>query len=100
VYIHYHVTDATGLEGAWDFTVQFNPVPPSMMNNGGEGARKGGAGPAQTAPSGTVPAASDPVGGISLSDAFEKQLGLKLEMRKSPRPVLVIDHIEPTPTEN
>ena len=29
-----------------------------------------------------------------------KQLGLKLEKTKCPYPVLVIDHIEETPTEN
>jgi uncharacterized protein (TIGR03435 family) len=37
---------------------------------------------------------------VSLFDAIDKQLGLKLEMRKNPMPVLVIDHIEPKPTEN
>jgi uncharacterized protein (TIGR03435 family) len=47
-----------------------------------------------------VPGASDPIGGDSLFDAIDKQLGLKLEMRKSPMPVLVIDHIEPKPMEN
>jgi uncharacterized protein (TIGR03435 family) len=33
-------------------------------------------------------------------DALEKQLGLKLEERKLPMPVIVIDHIERAPTEN
>jgi uncharacterized protein (TIGR03435 family) len=44
--------------------------------------------------------ASDPSGGLSLSDALAKQLGLKLESRKRPKPVLVIDHIEQKPTDN
>jgi uncharacterized protein (TIGR03435 family) len=35
-----------------------------------------------------------------LFDAVEKQLGLKLEMRKRTYPVFVIDHIEEKPTEN
>jgi uncharacterized protein (TIGR03435 family) len=30
----------------------------------------------------------------------EKQLGLKLEMQKRSEPVVVIDHLEQTPTEN
>lgn len=37
--------------------------------------------------------------GDSLSNALEK-LGLKLESRKSPVEVLVIDHAEKTPTDN
>ena len=43
---------------------------------------------------------SDPSGAISLYDAIEKQLGLKLEKTKRPAQVLVIDHIEPKPIEN
>jgi uncharacterized protein (TIGR03435 family) len=37
---------------------------------------------------------------LSLFDAVNKQLGLKLEMRKRPMPVLVIDRIEEKPTDN
>lgn len=37
---------------------------------------------------------------ISLQDAIGKQLGLKLEKRRRPVPVLVIDHIEEKPAEN
>ena len=43
---------------------------------------------------------SDPNGAVSVFDAVNKQLGLKLEKTKRPYPVLVIDHIEETPTEN
>jgi uncharacterized protein (TIGR03435 family) len=35
-----------------------------------------------------------------LFDAVEKQLGLKLEVRKRTLPVFVIDHIEEKPTDN
>lgn len=46
-----------------------------------------------------VPRASE--GGITLSEALEKQLGLKLVKVKSvPVDVLVIDHIDKLPTEN
>jgi uncharacterized protein (TIGR03435 family) len=43
---------------------------------------------------------SEPNGALSVFDAVTKQLGLKLEKTTRPYPVLVIDHIEETPTEN
>ena len=50
---------------------------------------------------GDNPVVSDPVGGgITLFDAVEKQLGLRLERRKRPVPVLVVDHIAENPREN
>jgi Protein of unknown function (DUF3738) len=42
--------------------------------------------------------ATEPNGAISLQDAISTQLGLKLEKRQRPVPVLVIDHIEEKPT--
>jgi uncharacterized protein (TIGR03435 family) len=91
-YVHYPVMDATGLEGGWDFSFSFSPIPASQLA-GLRGANPFGGG-------GGAPAASDPVGGTSLFDAFEKQLGLKLEAQKRKYPVFVIDHIEEKPTEN
>jgi uncharacterized protein (TIGR03435 family) len=44
--------------------------------------------------------ASEPDGTISIFEALEKQLGLKLESRKVMGPMLVIDHVDETPTEN
>jgi uncharacterized protein (TIGR03435 family) len=77
VYFHYPVLNATGIEGAWDFTFTFSPIPPALLD-GGRGLR--GANPAPTTPrTGDL---SDPVGGISLLDAIKKQLGLKLEVEK------------------
>jgi uncharacterized protein (TIGR03435 family) len=50
--------------------------------------------PAGPAPEG----AGDP--GLSLAQALQVNYGLKLEPRKSPADVLVIDHAEKVPTEN
>jgi uncharacterized protein (TIGR03435 family) len=91
-YIHNPVVDATGLDGAYDFTLNFTPIGLLM---GGRG-RGGDASP----PAGGAPTASDPTGGLSLFDAVNKQLGLKLEMHKRTMPVLVIDHVEEKPTDN
>jgi uncharacterized protein (TIGR03435 family) len=43
---------------------------------------------------------SEPNSALSIFDAVSKRLGLKLEKGKRPLPVLVIDHIDETPTEN
>jgi uncharacterized protein (TIGR03435 family) len=37
---------------------------------------------------------------VTVWDAIEQQLGLKLKSAKRPVPVFVIDHIEETPTDN
>jgi len=90
-YIHSPVLDATGIEGAYDFTFNFSGI--GQLQGGG--GRNGDAGP-----SGAGASASDPNGAVSLFDALSKQLGLKLEAQKRPLPVLVIDHIEEKPTDN
>jgi uncharacterized protein (TIGR03435 family) len=90
-YIHSPVIDATGLEGAWDFTLSFSPAGMDQFVN-----RSGRGGDAP----GVVPQASEPSGVVPLPEALEKQLGLKLETVKRMVPVLVIDHIEAKPTEN
>jgi uncharacterized protein (TIGR03435 family) len=96
-YIHAPVLDATGLKGAWDFTLSFSPAG-AGEGGGGRGGRGGdGAAAGGTA---DASAASDPSGAVSLLDALPKQLGLKLEMQKRPIQVLVIDHIEQKPTDN
>ncbi len=92
-YIRVPVEDKTGLEGAYDFTLTFSPI---GVLNAGRG-RGGDAGPG-----GPVPGAdfADPNGALSLPDAVNRQLGLKLETRKRPMPVLVIDSMEEKPTDN
>jgi uncharacterized protein (TIGR03435 family) len=86
-YIKSPVLDATHIEGAYDFVLRFNSLRDVQAR----------ATPPQSADA-TVP--SDPGGAISLFDAVDKQLGLKLQKEKRPTPMLVIDHIEEKPTEN
>jgi uncharacterized protein (TIGR03435 family) len=91
------VEDATGLEGGWDLSIVFSMRPMAMMMMGAgrppDAAGGGGGGSA-------VPTAPEPVGGQTIFEAIEKQLGLKLEKRQRNASVIVIDHIEPRPTEN
>ena len=90
------VTDMTGLKGVYDVNLDFAPD---------ENTRPGGAigMPMPPPPAGAegagAPSASDPAG-PSLFTALEEQLGLKLEPKKGPVDILVIDHAEKTPTEN
>jgi uncharacterized protein (TIGR03435 family) len=90
-YIHVPVVNATDVDGAWDFTLNFSPV-----------GRLGGAGPAADAgaTAAATPMAADPSGGLSLFDALERQLGVKLELRKRPIPVLVIDSVQEQPSSD
>jgi uncharacterized protein (TIGR03435 family) len=65
------VLDSTGLQGAWDFTVNFSPE---------VGISPGGA------PAPPTELASSPDGKLSLSEALARQLGLRLELTKRPLP--------------
>ena len=80
------VMDSTGIAGRYDMTINFSSgsvlASVAVPRAGGD----------------TV--ASDPSGAISLAEALSGQLGLKLESRKVMAPVLVIDHVNETPTEN
>lgn len=91
------VLDGTGLTGRYDLQLLFTgdrEILAATQAASASGAAGGSAG--VDAASGV----SDPTGAISLMDAFPKELGLKLEHKKEPVPVLVVDHIEETPTEN
>jgi uncharacterized protein (TIGR03435 family) len=91
-YIYAPVLDATGLKGAWDFTLSFSPAGQIVPGT----APAAASGP----PSNAASEASDPNGAVTLFDAVRKQLGLKLEKQKRPLPVLVIDQINEKPTED
>ena len=92
-YLRTPVTDATGIEGSWDVSFNFSPAGVAEPGAAGRGGDAG-------QPGGFAPVSSDPTGAVSLFDALQKQLGLKLEMRKRPMPVLVVDQMERKPIDN
>jgi uncharacterized protein (TIGR03435 family) len=73
------VTDSTGLTAKYDFTVTFTLD--SLVGGGAIGA-------------------TDNAGGLTIFAALEKQLGLRLEPKKTMIDVFVIDHAEKVPSEN
>jgi uncharacterized protein (TIGR03435 family) len=85
-YIDHMVVDTTGMEGAWDFTVSWTPA--SLLPRGPQPSSDGGI------------ASTDPTGTMTVFEALEKQLGVKLELQKRPTRVFVVDQVEQTPTEN
>jgi uncharacterized protein (TIGR03435 family) len=92
-YLRTNVVDATGLEGGFDFTFSFSPIG-ALQQVRAQATDTTGKAPADQAE------ASDPGATISLFDALNKQLGLKLETVKRPVKVLVIDKLERKPIEN
>jgi len=66
-------TDSTGLKEAYDFDIKWTPA--QLL--------------AQAGPD-----------GISIFDAVDKQLGLKFALETAPRPVLIVDSVNETPTPN
>jgi uncharacterized protein (TIGR03435 family) len=99
-YLSTPVINATNLEGSYDFTISYSPV--GATGFGGAGLNGGGRG-GPPGPEANGPASSDaaePNGAITLFEAIEQQLGLKLVEDKRPVTVYVIDHVEAKPTDN
>lgn len=72
-YITAPVIDQTGLKGSWDFTLEWTAR--ALLTYAGDHA-------------------------ITLFDAVDKQLGLKLEPKTTPTPVIVVDSVNRKPTDN
>jgi uncharacterized protein (TIGR03435 family) len=72
-YLDHDVIDSTKLEGSWDFDLEWT---------------------------GRAALAAKGADGISVFDAVNKQLGLKLELQDIPMPSLVIASVNRKPTEN
>ncbi|HXE63832.1 MAG TPA: TIGR03435 family protein [Bryobacteraceae bacterium] len=70
-YTDQRVVDRTGLEGWWEFTLEWTPSADLEAN-----------------------------GGLTLFAALQSQLGLQLASKKLPVPVVIIDSMERAPAEN
>lgn len=73
MYLQHPVVDKTGLKGAYDFNLKYTPM--YML------AHAGGA-------------------GVTIFDAVQNQLGLKLELKTAPQQGLVVDSVDNMPTPN
>ncbi len=87
-YMDHPVVDATGLEGGWNFLIGWTPR--AVLEAPAKPSADPSAAPA---------VAADPNGGISVFDAVEKELGLKLVKQKKSIPVIVVDHVAEKPVQ-
>jgi uncharacterized protein (TIGR03435 family) len=92
------VTDATGLTAKYDFTLTYSPE----GLNSGMGLMIAGAPPPPPPPpgGGSTDKAPDVEAPPDLFGAIQAQLGLKLDAKKGPVELLVIEHVEKAPTAN
>jgi uncharacterized protein (TIGR03435 family) len=88
MYINHPVVEQTGLAGAYKFSLSWVIVPTMQARTAKASESMEGASPA-----------SDPSGGITVFQALERQLGLKLTAQKQPMAVMVIRKASP-PTDN
>ncbi len=72
-YLTSPVMNSTGLQGSWDFELKWTSI--GLLTQAG-------------------------ADGITLFDAVDKQLGLKLEPKQVPQPVIQIASVNRTPTDN
>ena len=96
-YVLAPVVDQTGLTGAYDFSIGFSRAgklkAPAFAPSAGGPSASGAPEAPDPGNSGLPP--------LSLFDALQRQLGLKLVKKDSvPQPVLVIDRVEEHPTDN
>jgi uncharacterized protein (TIGR03435 family) len=85
-YIDHPTVDATGLSGGWNFLIGWTPKATMQPTPG-------------ASPNGGPTAEAAVPDGITVFDALEKQLGLKLVKQKRSIPVIVVDHVDEKPIE-
>jgi len=88
------VVDQTGLTKNYDITLDYLPE-----GLGSRGPMGGMPPPPSSGDGGAAPEPDTPTA-PALFTALQEQLGLKLEQKKGPVDLLVVDHLEKTPTEN
>jgi uncharacterized protein (TIGR03435 family) len=92
------IVDMTGLKGTYDITLEF-AQDPAMMR--AKMAAMGVAMPPGPGPeAGGASASADADAPATIFSALPDQLGLRLEARKGPVELLVIDSADKTPTDN
>ena len=79
--IRFPIVDQTGLTGRFNYTLDIARYVTEEMR------KEAGPGPPPDAPN-------------IVAMAMQSQLGLKLDSKKAPVEMLIIDHVEKTPTEN
>lgn len=89
------VLDETKLEGRWNFTISFSP--PGLAQ---ALANARALSPGAIAGGGAAGTASDPTGVMTLEEAIDRQMGLKLRARQRQGRLLVVDYVEDTPAAN
>jgi len=93
------VTDLTELTGTYDIDLTWTPdgndtqMPGLRMATAMAAGMAGGGGGATAPESATEP-------GLNLPQALQAVLGLKLEQKKAPAEMLIVDHADKVPTEN
>jgi uncharacterized protein (TIGR03435 family) len=91
------VEDQTGLKGNYDFKLDYTPD----ESTNGSAMRMGMPMPMPRPEGGGEGRGPNPDdSGVSLFTAVQTQLGLKLEAKKLPLDMLMVDHAEKVPTEN
>ena len=86
------VIDETGLKGEFDYQLEFTTEGLALM--------RGLPPPPPGAEGGRGPAGEASERGPSIFTALQDRLGLKLESRKAPMEMIVVDSCEKSPTEN
>lgn len=96
-YIDHPVVDATGVEGGWNFLIGWTPkaaLQPQQPQQPVNPAQ-------QTNPNGLAGKLAEPSDpdGITVFEAVERELGLKLVRQKRSIPVSVVDHVDDKPLQ-
>jgi uncharacterized protein (TIGR03435 family) len=87
-YIDHPIVDATELQGGWNFLVGWTP----------KGMLQSQPAPNPTPQPGAIVEASEP-NGISVFEAVQRELGLKLVKQTRSIPMIVVEHVNEKPRE-